>query len=272
MPGASGPYSHLGNCAGPFQTAGANGGDYQIVRAELPERAPGMIPGIDTSSAQGKVDWAKVKATGVHFLIRECGYGNEGADLGWLEDVTAARAAGLVVGVYHFAFPLPADGPHPNRDPRDQARHHFDLCGALGRAAGDLPPCLDLEWPVDGSWARWGCSAAQIRRWALDYLECARELYEVTPLLYTYPDFWRQIAGATEPAFAQYPLWLASYAAVPAALGPWAGWSVWQHSDHGTVDGIDPLVDLDWIAGEDELAALLARPATCPTDPAPVAA
>jgi hypothetical protein len=31
--GAPGPYSHLGNCTAPLTTAGAGGGDYQLVRA-----------------------------------------------------------------------------------------------------------------------------------------------------------------------------------------------------------------------------------------------
>lgn len=205
------------------------------------------VRGIDVSSVQGKIDWARVAASGVQFVMRKCGNGNNAADSGFAADMTDARAAGLVVGAYHVGFPLPADSAHPGRDPADQAKRHFDACAGLGSRPGELPPALDLEWPVPGTpeWTRYGCTAPQVRAWALAYLAEAEKLWGRLPLLYDgFPDYWRDIGGWTEPAFARYPLWVVQYpsayktaipidGAPPDLPQPWTDWALWQHSGGG---------------------------------------
>jgi lysozyme len=159
-----------------------------------------------------------------------------GRDPRFLANVAGAKAAGLYVGPYWFAYPLPHDGT-PLRDPADQAKFAFDCAGGLGDAEGELPPMLDLEWPPPEQWAKWGCTAAQIRRWALDYLDAAEGYWGCRPAVYTYPYFWGALAGSTEPRFAGYPLCVASYRAAahwpadgdyPVALPPWSAWTFWQ--------------------------------------------
>lgn len=218
-----------------------------------------MLQGLDVSMCQGRVDWPAVYDLGCRFAFVKCSEGNKGADpvIGQPEfyvdhkraagvvgvdplfdvNVARARAAGLLVGAYHFAYPLPPLAGNPVRDPEQQAKFAYDLAGGLGSFDGDLPPMLDLEWPPPPDMPTWGCNAKQIRTWGLDCLDAMAGFNGCTPLLYTYPDFWHAIGGPSEPAFARYPLVMASYpvpAAWPAAtakaptLAPWASPLFWQ--------------------------------------------
>src|SRR5579864_9557685 len=100
-----------------------------------------MLRGLDVSAAQGRVDWGCVAGMGCRFAIIKCKQGNDGIDPRFAENVAGAKAAGLLVGAYHFAYPL------PKLDPRAQARAFFEA-SSLGNRAGELPPALDLEWPA----------------------------------------------------------------------------------------------------------------------------
>ena len=61
-----------------------------------------MIKGIDVSSWQGNIDFAKVKASGIDFVIICAGYGRETRqnDNCFELNYRNAKAAGLDVGAY----------------------------------------------------------------------------------------------------------------------------------------------------------------------------
>lgn len=184
------------------------------------------ISGIDISSVQGTVPWDAVAARGTRFAVCKCGNGNDGHDPTFDGNVAGARAAGLVVGVYHFVYcGLPDAVGHPGRDPIDQAQAHYVASGGLGSKPGDLLPCIDLEWPAPQDWAKWGVNASMILAWVRAYLGKAEALHGRTPIVYTYPDFAAHV-GFT-PDFARYPLWLAAYDNIPV-LAPWSGYSILQ--------------------------------------------
>lgn len=223
-----------------------------------------MLRGLDVSSVQGAVAWdAVAKQLGCRFAFVKCSEGNRGKDpifntpsmfvdaarassvTGrdpmFTANVAGAKGAGLYVGPYHFAYPLPADGT-PLRNPADQAKYAFDCAGGLGEINGDLPPMLDFEWPPPEQWQKWGCSAEQLKQWALDYLHAAEGYWGCKPILYTYPDFWRHLQADGEPFFPDYPLCMASYPHVarwpvdgenPIALPPWNNWMFWQWTGGG---------------------------------------
>jgi GH25 family lysozyme M1 (1,4-beta-N-acetylmuramidase) len=194
-----------------------------------------MLRGVDVSVLQGDIDWKAVVAEGLRFAIIKCAEGNKpAADAKFHANRDGAKAAGIVVGAYNFAYPL------PHIAPSDAAKQHYDLCEGLGSDPGDLPPALDLEWPEPGDWQKWNCNADQIRGWALGYLDAATSLWGCTPTLYTYPNFWMRIGGPAESEFATYALWIASYqhplewpndTMKPLSFGPWGGkWAIWQSS------------------------------------------
>ena len=65
------------------------------------------IKGIDVSYAQGNIDWAKVKASGVSFaMIRAC-YGwddDSQIDRYFRANVQGCEAVGMPYGLYHYSY------------------------------------------------------------------------------------------------------------------------------------------------------------------------
>lgn len=66
-----------------------------------------MKKGIDISYFQGNIDFRRVKADSIDFIIPRCGYGKSTKDSKFSEYVTNALAAGIEVpGIYHFSYAL----------------------------------------------------------------------------------------------------------------------------------------------------------------------
>lgn len=179
---------------------------------------------MDISIVQGQVDFKALKNSGVEFVIIRCGVGNNGIDAKYTTNVAKAKAAGLKVMAYHFIFPLPPLASQPLRDPIKQAQYHFNA------AQGELAAC-DYEWPEPQDRVKWGCTADQMNQWCLDYLQEYERLSGRKMVIYTYPYF--AYTGNFPPAFAQYPLWIASYATSPSIPHPWTSYVLWQNTGGG---------------------------------------
>ena len=204
-----------------------------------PGPAGGPLPGIDVSHWQGTIDWSAVAADGVEFAFVKATEGGDYTDPRFAANWAGARQAGVVRGAYHFY--------RPQTDAMAQAAHFL---GTVTLASGDLPPVLDVE-VTDGRSA--DAVAAGVRTWL-------QEVERVTgrrPIIYTRASFWTAQMGS---GFGGYPLWVAHYGvASPSIPAGWSGWTFWQHSDAGRVDGISGGVDLDWFnGGHAELEAFIA--------------
>lgn len=232
-----------------------------------------LTRGIDVSDVQSnRIDWNGIVRQGVAFVYHRCGNGNGDPDPNFPLRSREAHDAGLLVGAYAVAMPLPVDPAHPGREPEVQAKNHYEQCGGLGSGAGEMPPMLDAEYPAPGTddWRKFGCTKAFTRQWLLTYLEVATSLWGVKPLLYDgFPFYWESIGGPSEPRFADYPLHVVDYPAYwqhTAPLDddllvvpqPWKKdqWRIWQHSGGGMrlPDGVP--VDGDVFNGD--LASLRA--------------
>ena len=249
-----------------------------------------MIRGVDVSALQGVVPWGTV-ARDIRFAYLRGAIGNETMpDARFVENVRAAKCAGVIVGAYFFAYPL------PHLDPEWQAAHAGNLLSVdgkvVGASHGELPIALDLEWPPpferadDGTfvngWTKRGCNAAQIRSWALRALDVLGARIGCQPVLYTYPFFWeRVIAGATPhelAAFSSCPLWIADYRTrehvpspreLPHIPSPWRECGdaivIWQHDGNGGLrlpNGVDADFNV-LVGGENDLARLIGFRAEC---------
>lgn len=207
----------------------------------------GCLRAIDLSAAQGTVDAAALAGAGVTLAWVEVGVGNDRPNPCAAAQVAACLAAGLRVRPYCFAYPLPADGEHPARDPIGQVALWEAEAGGLGLDPQE-PWAIDGEWPRAQDWGRWGVSAEYVRGWLLAALGEVERRTGVVPWLYASPAFLDVIGAADEPALARYPLWVADWtAAVPDAPPPWNSWSAWQWSNVGRVDGVEGAVDLSWV-------------------------
>lgn len=203
---------------------------------------------------QGRLDFEKIRAAGVavEFAILKLWEGNRTIAQGALDpmfepNAKAALAAGIEPFAYCFGYPLPDDGVNANRGPEEQAALFVAAVSRYPELA-KRPLFIDLEWPPPNEWRRWGCTAAQVNDWCRRCCAEVERLMGVTPIIYTYPWWWRTIIqdlGVEAVAWAKaYPLWIASYNTAgkwplpsqqPISLEPWGpgGWLFWQFDGDG---------------------------------------
>lgn len=195
-----------------------------------PTPADGPLPGIDVSHWQGAIDWDAVEDDGVEFAFIKATEGGDYTDPRFAANWAGARQAGVVRGAYHFF--------RPQTDAMAQVAHFLRT---VQLAPGDLPPVLDVE-VTDGR------SAAQIAAGVRTWLQEVERVTGRRPILYTRASFW---TGQMGGGFGGYPLWVAHYGvSSPNIPAEWSGWTFWQHSDAGRVDGISGDVDLNWFNGD----------------------
>jgi lysozyme len=191
------------------------------------------ILGIDVSDAQGEipdVQWQAI-ALDKRFVYCEARVGNDGDSKNFARYVAGARAAGMTVGAYLFAYCLPEDAAHPGRSPEDQAQAFFKAASGLGGTAGELAPVVDLEWPAPEAWGQWGCSQGQIVEWADRCLAKVESLFGRTPVLYSYPYFLKSLGGeiVRQDLRGGSPLWLAVYGGSSyRTFDPWPSSAILQ--------------------------------------------
>ncbi len=199
--------------------------------------------GIDISHWQGDIDWTQVRAAGKAFAFMKASEDIDFIDSTYGLNRARAKAAGLIVGAYHFAQPDPSPG-----DAVAEADHFIATAGI---ADGDLPPVLDLE-------RTGGLPPAALQTWVKAYLERIRERTGVRGVIYTSPNFWAtNMAGTDWFATNGYRVvWVAHWTTAPSPTVPasdWAGfgWTFWQYTSSGSVAGITGRVDLDRFDGAD---------------------
>lgn len=205
--------------------------------------------GIDVSRYQGDINWSKVKEAGKVFAIIKASQGKSYRDPKFLANVRGARAAGVLIGAYHF---LDATN---EADAREEAQN---LYNAMKEAGGiglfDLPPVLDYETNPGK------LSKAQISAVTKAFLVEIERLTGRKPMIYSGNSF----AANFDASMACYPLWVARYSSkVPWNVPTWSEWTIWQYSSAGAVPGVNGNVDLNeyngtladlkfWLAGGKE--------------------
>lgn len=217
------------------------------------------VEGIDVSRYQGKVDYIKVKAAGAEFVIVRTGDGKT-EDPTAVQNLRAAKAAGLLVGTYHY-FRADRDGATQARLVRhvvDQAGVDLDLPPALDfeeGAAKDLPGGI-MDVPGDGD-----LPLDVVGAEALEHLQHLEKEFDMRPLVYTGQAFhwwYSQARPKIAEKFAPYPLWTPYYASRPklpvdrtGKKGfPWSQWTIWQYTGKGTIDGVKGKVDRNKFRGD----------------------
>jgi lysozyme len=221
---------------------GGSLGAAQVVRAADP------VEGIDVSRWQCDedpnacpIDWNQVAAAGKVFVYIKASQDVDHVDPWYVWHRAGARAAGLMVGAYHFADP----DPNPAlavANGRAQADHFLATADI---ASGDLPPVLDLERAN-------GLTPVQLEAWARAFLERIHERTGVRGAIYVSPNFWKNWVGDSTwfAANGYRVLWVAHWTTSPSPTVPasdWAGfgWTFWQYTSDGSVPGIVGRVDLN---------------------------
>ncbi len=98
-----------------------------------------------------------------------------------------------------------------------------------------------------------------------------------TPIIYTYPYFWRSAMG-NNTGFTRYPLWIADYnggsAPQTPLIGNWSSWAFWQYTDRGSIPGVSTGVDISKFSGDSAALSALTNGASAAitTPPSPILA
>lgn len=193
------------------------------------------MKGFDVSENNGYVDFAQAKAEGYDFVIVRCSYGQTGRDEMFLDNVTRAHEAGLLVGAYHYDYSVDEEDALRNAQ---NCRASIDEAGVLL----ELPVWYDME-DADGWKARHGFDAANATamcRVFLDHLGLNCGVYASESWLNDVID-WRALGCS---------VWNASWYGEPQEPNPdddvdgIKGY-MWQYTDRAWIAGKE--MDADYI-------------------------
>lgn len=223
------------------------------------------ISGPDVASYQhpggASIDWSQVKYSGHNFAFVKATEGVGYVNPYFSADWAAIQSNGMVRGSYHYAKP-----DSSSTSAAEQARYFVATAGLM-HTSGDLAPVLDLE-------ETGGLSPSQLVRWVHAWLSTITALTGRTPIIYTYPYFWRSAMG-NDTSFTQYPLWIADYNGGSAPntplIGGWSQWTFWQYTDRSAIAGVSTGVDDSKFSGTSAALSALANAASA-TQTAPPSA
>lgn len=201
-----------------------------------PDNNTSTFTGItDAHDDDGDYDLAAAKAGGIAAIIYKATEGGDFVDKGFAAAMTAAKAAGVLRGAYHFA--------NNHRSGADQADHFLDTVGVGTNAQAELL-VLDHE---SNEKSRFG--TMDIAR-AVAFVERVQTRTGRWPVYYSYLAMIRATVKAATPAqrevLARCPLWLAAYGPDPLRTTPpngppttrggppsvvWPRWSMMQYTN-----------------------------------------
>ena len=189
--------------------------------------------GIDVSSHQGRINWDLAQKD-TNFAIIRCGYGQDFAgqdDTQWYNNVNACTRLKIPFGVYLYSYATTEAAA------RNEAYHTIRL---LDGYKPSLPVYYDIEHPSILN----SCTPEQILRHATIFCEIIRDA-GYTPGVFSYANLWE--SHLTSSKYDQWEKWVAQYKNELHFSRPY---SMWQHSETGTIRGIDGPVDLNYWYGK----------------------
>ena len=189
------------------------------------------VHGIDISHYQGNVYWKMLEQTRqgqfpIQFIFMKATEGGDYPDKRFVANFDSAKAHGFIRGAYHFY--------NPKTDPNKQADFFIN---SVKLEPGDLPPVLDIEKKSKDI----GKLQADLKLWL-----CRIENhYGVKPIIYASYKFKTKYLN--DSVFNSYPYWIAHYYVDSVQYK--GDWKFWQHTDVGTLPGIEEQVDLNIFNG-----------------------
>ena len=121
------------------------------------------------------------------------------------EDVPAARAAGILVGLYHFAWVPNIRGAELDAEAIRQAELAIERLNALG---GYRPGMMPLVLDIEASGVSRKTKKAQVLRFTRVWLNHVEARTGRTPIIYSNAAYLR--SHLSDPSLARYPLWVAN--------------------------------------------------------------
>lgn len=191
--------------------------------------------GIDVSRHNGKINWKKVKKSGITFAFLRVGYrgyGNGGLylDEQFQRNIKQAKRAGIDVGVYLFSQAINTK----------EAREEADLViHALRGRRLELPVVYDPERIWNTRARTDGVSGEQFTQNTITF--CKR-IEKAGYQAMIYSNMYWEAFRFDLVKLSEYPVWYADYKKKPQT--PYH-FSFWQYTANGRVNGISGRVDLN---------------------------
>ena len=187
--------------------------------------------GIDVSHYQGDINWKMLEQTRqgkfpVQFIFMKATEGGDFSDDKFVANFDSAKAHGFIRGAYHFY--------NPKTDADKQADFFIR---SVKLEPGDLPPVLDIE--------KKGKDVKKLQQDLKIWLRKVESHYGVKPIIYASYKFKTKYLN--DSIFDTYPYWIAHY--YVDSVRYQGEWKFWQHTDVGTLPGIDEKVDLNVFNG-----------------------
>ena len=190
-----------------------------------------QVHGIDISHYQGDVNWKLLKQTRqgqfpIKFIFMKATEGGDYSDDKFKANFDSAKVHGFIRGAYHFY--------NPKTDASKQAEFFIN---SVKLEPGDLPPVLDIE--------KKGKDIKKLQQDLKLWLRKVENHYGVKPIIYASYRFKTRYLN--DSFFDSYPYWIAHY--YVDSVKYQGDWKFWQHTDVGTLPGIDEKVDLNIFNG-----------------------
>ncbi len=194
---------------------------------------------IDVSYYQGRIDWKRVKESGIHGAIIRAGFGAGNVDSEFHRNITEAVKQELPVGVYWFSYAYTTD----------MARMEADYCyEEIKKYHLRLPVFFDWEYASDSYAKDQGITVDRVLYNDMTKAFCRRikeRGYEAG--FYYNEDYKDRFVNFLQ--LSEFARWYARYISEKPTDS-----DLWQYSAGGTVPGIPgDDVDLDYLINEDIL-------------------
>lgn len=192
--------------------------------------------GIDVSYAQGNIDWNKVKASGVDYVMIRVGYrgytqGGLYLDSDFVKNIEGATAAGLDCGVYFYSQAITVEEAILEADFVLKAIKGYKLT---------YPVAFDTEYVSDPAARTHGLTDKQRTDFAIAFCERIKN-NGYYPTIYASKS-WLLDEMEFSRINGNFDIWLAHY--TEQTNFPYT-YQMWQYTDSGKVTGISGSVDLD---------------------------
>ncbi len=194
--------------------------------------------GIDVSTYQETIDWAKVKAAGIDFAFIRVGYrgytkGSLILDSHFKRNIAGATGAGLKVGVYFFTQAIT----------EAEAVEEASMCLQYIKGYNvNYPIVIDVE-EIGGSAGRANSlTTAQRTKVVTAFCETIKNA-GYTPAVYANKNYLETKLYTSTLEANGYVIWLAHYTSGKSSYS--GRYELWQYSSSGTVNGINGKVDMN---------------------------
>ena len=209
---------------------------------EIASETDEMTIGIDVSEFQGNIDWNEAAQSGIDFVIVRAGYRSSGT--GEIKEDACARynlqeagARGLHLGAYFFSTAVTEE------EAREEAAWMKEFLAGYPITYPVAYNCEGFQNPSSRQYDLTVEERSHLAQVFLDEMEAGG----YTGMFYAAKnELTDNLLWNTDELELKYRIWVAQYSAYVTDKPDYTGkYAMWQHTNRGSVPGIDGAVDMD---------------------------